>query len=73
MAATWCKGSAGALDFGRRTLAVPVALVEMVGKHMAARSLTRDDRDAVLFTAPAARSGTQFGACALHMSSTHQL
>jgi integrase len=39
-------------DAGRRTLAVPVALVEMVGKHMAARGLTVDDRDALLFTAP---------------------
>ena len=37
---------------GRRTLAVPVALVEMVGKHMAARGLTVDDREALLFTAP---------------------
>jgi integrase len=37
---------------GRRTLAVPVALVEMVGKHMAARGLTVDDVDALLFTAP---------------------
>jgi integrase len=37
---------------GQRALAVPVALVEMVGKHMAARGLTVDDRDALLFTAP---------------------
>jgi integrase len=37
---------------GRRTLAVPVALVEMVGKRMAARGLTVDDEDALLFTAP---------------------
>jgi integrase len=39
-------------DAGRRTLAVPLALVEMVGKHMTARGLTVDDRDALLFTAP---------------------
>jgi integrase len=32
-------------------LAVPVGLVEMVGKHLAARGLTVDDGDALLFTA----------------------
>ncbi len=37
---------------GWRTLALPVALVEMVGKRMAARGLTADDPDALLFTAP---------------------
>jgi integrase len=31
---------------------VPVALVEMVGKRMAAQGLTADDRQALLFTAP---------------------
>ena len=37
---------------GRRTLGVPIALIEMVGKRMAARGLTADDGDALLFTAP---------------------
>jgi integrase len=48
---TLVRGRKGAIglgepksDAGRRTLAVPVALVEMVGKHMAARGLTVDDR-----------------------------
>jgi integrase len=56
---TVVRGRSGAVGFGepksdagRRTLAVPVALVEMVGKRMAARGLTADDRDALLFTAP---------------------
>lgn len=53
------RGKRGTVGFGqpksaasRRTLAVPVALVEMVGKHMAARCLTVEDGDALLFTAP---------------------
>jgi integrase len=39
-------------DAGRRTLALPRVLIEMLTAHMAARGLTGDDRDALLFTAP---------------------
>lgn len=39
-------------EAGRRTLALPAPLVEMLAKHMAARGLTTADREALLFTAP---------------------
>jgi integrase len=56
---TVVRGRRGGVGFGepksaagRRTLAVPRALVDMVGKRMAARGLTVRDRDALLFTSP---------------------
>jgi integrase len=39
-------------DAGRRTLALPRPLVEMLAVHMAAVGLTAEDREALLFTAP---------------------
>lgn len=56
---TVVRGRRGLIGFGepksaagRRTLAVPVGLIEMLAKHMAARGLTASDGDALLFTAP---------------------
>lgn len=50
------KGSVGVgqpkSDAGRRTLALPDVLVEMLTAHMAAVGLTEHDREALLFTAP---------------------
>ena len=37
---------------GRRTLAVPTALVDMLAAHLAARGLTAADSDAFVFTMP---------------------
>ena len=37
---------------GRRTLAVPAELMDMLVEHMAVRALARGDTDALLFTAP---------------------
>lgn len=39
-------------DAGRRTLALPVELVDMLEAHMAEKALTAADGDALLFTAP---------------------
>jgi integrase len=56
---TVVRGRRGLIGFGepksaagRRTLAVPVGLVEMLAKHMEARGLSASDGNALLFTAP---------------------
>ncbi|HEY8526999.1 MAG TPA: tyrosine-type recombinase/integrase [Acidimicrobiales bacterium] len=56
---TVVRGRRGAVGFGapksaagRRTLAVPVELMDMLAEHMAKKGLTKADRDALLFTAP---------------------
>src|SRR5919109_1589441 len=55
---TVVRGRRGAVGFGepksagRRTLAVPVGLMDMLAKHMAKKGLTGTDGDALLFTAP---------------------
>jgi integrase len=56
---TVVRGRRGKVGFGepksragRRTLAVPVELLDMLAKHMAKKGLTETDRDALLFTAP---------------------
>jgi integrase len=53
------RGRKGTVGFGqpkssagRRTLAVPVELMDMLVQHMAVRALARGDTDALLFTAP---------------------
>jgi integrase len=53
------RGRKGAVGFGepkssagRRTLAVPVELMDMLMQHMAMRGLATGDADALLFTAP---------------------
>jgi integrase len=59
VAETVVRGRAGAVGFGqpksaagRRTLALPGDLVDMLVKHMAERGLATNDGDALLFTAP---------------------
>jgi integrase len=56
---TVVRGKRGAVGFGqpksaagRRTLALPPELVEMLTAHMAAHGLAVTDRDGLLFTAP---------------------
>jgi integrase len=53
------RGRRGAVGFGepksaagRRTLAVPAELMDILTRHMAAKSLVAADRDRLLFTAP---------------------
>jgi integrase len=53
------RGRRGAIGFGepksaagRRTLAVPVELLEMLGDHLDAKGLARTAADALLFTSP---------------------
>jgi integrase len=56
---TVVRGRGGKVGFGapkseagRRTLALPVELVDMLEAHMAEKALTAADGDALLFTAP---------------------
>jgi integrase len=56
---TLVRGRRGVIGFGepksaagRRTLAVPVELVDMLGQHRAAKGVSRSDADALLFTSP---------------------
>lgn len=56
---TLVRGRRGVIGFGepksaagRRVLAVPCELIDILGRHLAVKGVARSDREALLFTAP---------------------